>query len=330
MADSYRAFVVEKDGDQVNAHLTERPLASLPEGDVTIRVAWSSVNYKDGLATLAAGGVVRNYPLVIGIDLAGTVAESADARFKPGDAVLVTGYDTGVAHDGGYAEMARVPADWVVPLPKGLSAREAMIFGTAGFTAALAIQRLEHNGVKPDSGEVLVTGATGGVGSIAVAMLAGLGYRVAASTGKESEHDYLKALGASRILSRDEVSAEARPIGKATWAGAVDQVGGSTLAWVLSTMAYRGCVACTGLTGGPRYSTTVLPLILRGVSVLGVDSVMCPMDERLALWQRMAGDLKPAHLDDMIARETDLDGLADVLKTILKGGVRGRTVVKIA
>jgi len=329
MAQSYRAFVVEQAGEEVKTGVVERPLDQLAEGEVTIRVAYSSVNYKDGLATLAKGGVVRRYPLVPGIDLAGTVTHSRDPRFREGDQVLVTGYDLGVAHDGGFAEFARVPVSWAVKLPRGLSPREAMAYGTAGFTAALAIRRLEDNGLKPAGGPILVTGASGGVGSLALAMLAKLGYTVAASTGKTGEHDYLKKLGANQILSRDEVSAEGRPLGQPMWAGAIDQVGGTTLAWVLSTMAYRGLVAATGLTGGAKLPTTVLPFILRGVSLLGVDSVMCPMTERIEIWQRLAGPLKPARLGDLIAHETTLEDLPKVLASILKGGVRGRTIVKI-
>lgn len=329
MADTYKAFVVDKQGDDVTTSLVERSLDDLPDGEVTIRVAFSSVNYKDGLATLAKGGVARTYPLVPGIDLAGTVTDSSDARFKAGDEVLITGFDLGVAHDGGFAEMARVPADWIVKKPDGLTLRDCMLFGTAGFTAGLAVQALEGIGVTPDKGPVLVTGATGGVGSVAVSMLANLGFEVAASTGKDSEHAYLKSLGASEILSRDEVSAESRPLDKGRFAGAIDQVGGSTLAWLMAHMNYRGAIACTGLTGGVAFKSTVLPLLLRGVSVLGIDSVMCPMAERPPLWDRMATDLRPNHLADEIAVETDLDGLSDVLATILKGGVRGRTVVNL-
>ncbi len=330
MAETYRALVVDKQGDDVTTSLVERGMDALPEGDVTIRVAYSSVNYKDGLATLAKGGVARTYPLIPGIDLAGTVADSKDPRFKDGDVVLITGFDLGVAHDGGFAELARVPADWVVKKPDGLSLRECMLFGTAGFTAGLAVQALEAHGVTPEKGPVLVTGATGGVGSVAVSMLANLGFDVAASTGKESEHAYLKSLGATEILSRDTVSAETRPLDKGQFAGAIDQVGGDTLSWLMAHMKYRGAIACTGLTGGIAFKSTVLPLLLRGVSVLGIDSVMCPMAERPVLWDRMAGDLRPKHLTDEIAVETDLDGLGGVLSTILKGGVRGRTVVKLA
>jgi len=329
MAETYRAFVADKAGDEVTTRIVARPLGDLPAGDLTIRVAWSDVNYKDGLATQPKSGVVRQYPLVLGIDLAGTVTESRDFRFKEGDEVIVTGFDTGVAHDGGYAEYARVPADWVLKRPEGLSLREAMAFGTAGFTAALAIRRMEENGLAPGNGPVLVTGATGGVGSMAVGMLANLGYEITGSTGKADQADYLKSIGAAAVMSREEVSAEAKPLGKTMWAGAIDQVGGATLSWVMSTMAYRGILACTGLTGGPKYTSTVLPLILRGVSVLGIDSVFCPMSERPALWQRMAGELKPKHLSDSIAHEVALDDLPAVLGEILKGKVRGRTLVRI-
>ncbi len=329
MAETYRALVVDKADDGVSLGIQECQAADLPEGEVTIRVAYSSVNYKDGLATLAKGGVARKHPLVPGIDLAGTVMASRDSRFAEGDEVLITGFDLGVAHDGGFAELARVPGDWIVAKPHGLSLRECMVLGTAGFTAALAIRELEARGLSPDKGPVLVTGATGGVGSIAVSMLARLGYDIAASTGKSDEHDYLRGLGAKTILSRDEVSAEGRPLDKETYAAAIDQVGGTTLPWLLARLKYRGAVACTGLTGGFAYSSTVLPLLLRGVSILGIDSVMCPMSERPALWQRMAGELKPAGLADTIAVETDLDGLPDVLGRILKAEVRGRTVVRL-
>jgi acrylyl-CoA reductase (NADPH) len=329
MAETYRALVVDKAGEDTEVKLVERSAGDLPDGEVTVRVAYSSVNYKDGLATLAKGGVVRSWPRVPGIDLAGTVIESRDARFAEGDEVLVTGYDLGVGHDGGFAELARVPADWVVKRPDGLSLRECMAFGTAGFTAALAVSRLAHHGITPAAGPAIVTGATGGVGSIAVSMLSASGFEVTATTGKAGEHDYLKSLGASRILAREEISAETRPLDAATWAAAVDQVGGTTLPWLMARMKYRGAIACTGLTGGPAFKATVLPFLLRAVSILGIDSVFCPMAERLMLWQRMAGELKPAHLNDMIAAETDLDGLKDTLATILKGGVRGRTVVRI-
>ena len=328
MTNIYRAFVLSKDGDTVGTNIEQRNMSMLGDGNVTIRVAWSSINYKDGLATLSKGGIVRDYPRVPGIDLSGIVTESSDSRFKEGESVLVTGFGTGVSHDGGYAEYARVPGDWVVRCPENLSPREAMIFGTAGFTSALAIQRLEHQGIKPESGPILVTGASGGVGSMAISMLSKLGYEVHASTGKTAEHNYLKELGASTILSRDDVSTEGRPLEKGKWAGAVDQVGGNTLSWILSTLEYEGAVACTGLTGGVKFRSTVMPLLLRGVSVLGVDSVMYPVGSRAALWQRMAGELRPDHLE-LIAEELDLEQIAPILQQILKGEIRGRRIVKL-
>ncbi len=329
MTETYRALVVDKDGDGASLGIQERQTTDLLGGDVTIRVAYSSVNYKDGLATLAKGGVARKHPLVLGIDLAGTVERSSDSRFATGDEVLVTGFNLGVAHDGGFAELARVPGDWIVAKPDGLTLRECMALGTAGFTAALAIRELEARGLAPAAGPVLVTGATGGVGSLAVSMLSRLGYDIVASTGKSDEHDYLRSLGASTILGRDEVSAETRPLGKEIYAAAIDQVGGTTLPWLLAHLQYRGAVACTGLTGGFAYSSTVLPLLLRGVSILGIDSVICPMAERPDLWQRMAGEIKPDSLAETIAVETDLDGLPEVLSRILKAEIRGRTVVKL-
>ncbi len=329
MADSYQALVVNRDGDKTSLAFVERNLDALPDGEVTIRVAWSGVNYKDGLATLPRGGVVRRWPHVPGIDLAGHVVESRDDRFREGDEVLVTGFDLGVSHDGGYAGYARVPADWVVPRPEGLGLRACMAYGTAGFTAALAVQALRTHGVSADRGPVLVTGATGGVGSIAVSILARLGYEVAASTGSPDQSDYLKGLGAARILDRAEVSAESRPLGPAQWAGAVDQVGGATLSWLLAHMSYRGAVACTGLTGGAAYKSTVLPFLLRGVSVLGIDSVFCPMSERVPLWSRMASDLKPDGLEDTIAHDVAFEALPGVLKDILAGKVNGRVLVRL-
>ena len=329
MNSDYRAFVARKSGDDIICEVATKAPEDLPDGDVTILVAWSSVNYKDGLASIAKGGVVRNYPRVLGIDLSGTVVASTDSRYAEGDNVLVTGFDTGVGHDGGYATYARVPGDWIVKCPPTLSLRESMVFGTAGFTAALAIRQLEHVGLAPSSGPVLVTGATGGVGSMAVSMLSNLGYEVHASTGKKNEHDYLKTIGAAEIHDRIDLSTKGRPLDKEIWAGAIDQVGGEGLARIMSNLMYRGAVACTGLTGGVTYSTTVLPFLLRGVSVLGIDSVMCPSDERPTIWQRMADELKPTRLEDLIAAETDLDGVARVFTNILAGNVRGRTVVKI-
>ena len=326
----YRAIVVNKNGDDFTAELTTLDESDLPEGDVTIRVEWSSVNYKDGLAMTPNGRVVRSYPMTPGIDLAGTVVESKDPQFAPGDPVVVIGYDLGVSHPGGYAELARVPANWVVRLPEGLTTKEAMAIGTAGFTAAQSVVALEEHGIRPESGPVIVTGATGGVGSTAVSMLAQLGYTVAASTGKADEHDYLRALGATEILSREEVSAESsRPLESERWAGAVDPVGGSTTAYLARTMKYGGVIALSGLTGGGQVNTTVYPFILRGVSLIGIESVFYPIEKRRALWQRLATDLKPRGLLDTIAYETGLEGVPDAVARILKGQVRGRTLVRI-
>ncbi|TBL73975.1 acryloyl-CoA reductase [Paenibacillus thalictri] len=327
----FRALVLEQEGERIAANIRTRTLADLPAGEVTIRVQYSSVNYKDGLAATINGGVVKSYPLVPGIDLAGTVAESSDSRFRSGDKVVVTGYGTGVSHDGGYSEYARVPADWVVPLPAGLSVREAMVLGTAGFTAALSVHKLEHNGLRPDSGPVLVTGATGGVGSLAVGMLAKLGYEVVASTGKQTERDYLRKLGASGIISREELTPERiRPLDKQRWAGAVDPVGGKSLAYVLSALRYGGSVAVSGLTGGTEVPATVLPFILRGVSLIGIDSVECPMDVRLKVWERLAGDLYLGQfLEESIDREIDLDEVPTALADIMQAKMRGRALVKL-
>ncbi|HMO54139.1 MAG TPA: oxidoreductase, partial [Tepidiformaceae bacterium] len=313
---TYRAIVVEKQGEEFAVRLQELSEGDLPAGEVTIRVEWSSINYKDGLALTPNGRVIRSYPMVPGVDLAGTVTESADGRFAKGDAVMVTGYDVGVAHPGGFAEMARIPADWVMKVPPG----------TAGMTAGLSVEALEHNGLAPDQGTVIVTGSTGGVGSTAVSMLAQRGYTVAASTGKESEHAFLRELGASEILPREEVSAESgRPLEGERWAGAVDPVGGATTAYLIRTMKYGAGIALSGLTGGSAIGTTVFPFILRGVNLLGIDSVMCPMPKREHIWNRLGGDLKPRGLMESIAVETDLDGVREVCAQILAGKVKGRT-----
>ena len=327
---TYRAIVVEKQGEEFAVRLQELSEGDLPAGEVTIRVEWSSINYKDGLALTPNGRVIRSYPMVPGVDLAGTVTESADGRFAKGDAVMVTGYDVGVAHPGGFAEMARIPADWVMKVPPGLTTKEAMALGTAGMTAGLSVEALEHNGLAPDQGTVIVTGSTGGVGSTAVSMLAQRGYTVAASTGKESEHAFLRELGASEILSREEVSAESgRPLEGERWAGAVDPVGGATTAYLIRTMKYGAGIALSGLTGGSAIGTTVFPFILRGVNLLGIDSVMCPMPKREHIWNRLGGDLKPRGLMESIAVETDLDGVREVCAQILAGKVKGRTLVRL-
>ncbi len=327
---SFRALLAEKrDDDEVVRALSTLEPNALPEGEVTVRVAFSSVNYKDALATTAKGQVARISPLVPGIDLAGEVVESSASGFSVGQQVLAHGYEIGVARHGGYAEYARVPADWVVAMPDGLDAREAMALGTAGYTAALSVHRMEERGLAPDQGPVLVTGATGGVGSVAVGILAERGYEVVGATGKESEHDYLRGLGASEVVSREEVTAESdRPLEKERWAGAVDPVGGPALAYIMRTLRYGGVAAVSGLTGGVALKATILPFILRGVSVLGVDSVATPIELRRAVWERLGGDLRPRGLDDMI-EEVPLDGVEEVLDRILTGGVRGRTVVRV-
>jgi acrylyl-CoA reductase (NADPH) len=331
MSTAFRAFVVNKTEEGFTAGFKELTLAELPQGEVLIKVAYSSVNYKDGLASIPEGRIVRTYPFVPGVDLAGIVAESSDSRFKTGDEVLATSYELGVSHYGGYSEYARVKADWVVPLPDGLTLKEAMALGTAGFTAALAIHQLEKNGLKPQNGPVLVTGASGGVGSIGINILSALGYTVAASTGKSSEHDYLKELGASEIISREETSAESnRPLEKERWAGSLDSVGGSTLAYLIRTTKYGGSIAAFGNTGGPNLNTTVFPFILRAINLLGIESVNCPMELRSNLWRRLASNYKPGHLLDRIGNEVPLEELPQALATILKGGTRGRTIIKIS
>ncbi len=328
---SFKAFVVNKTSEGFTAGLKDLAQSDLPAGEVLVQVAYSSVNYKDGLASIPDGKIVRTYPFVPGIDLSGTVVESSDSRFKAGDEILATSYDIGVSHYGGYSQYARLRADWIVPLPQGLSLKEAMALGTAGFTAALSVHQLEKNGLTPANGPVLITGATGGVGSIAISILKKLGYTIAASTGKTEEHDYLKSLGVSDILGREETSAEStRPIEKERWAGSIDAVGGSTLAYLLRSTKNAGSVAACGNTGGPNLTTTVFPFILRGVNLLGIESATCPMELRRHLWQQLASDYKPDTLLDTIGKEASLEELPQVLAAILKGGVRGRTIVRIA
>jgi acrylyl-CoA reductase (NADPH) len=314
-----RAFIAEKTDDDVTRGVREFAEDELGEGDVLIRVAWSSVNYKDALATIPKGQVARISPLIPGIDLAGVVASGE----REGDRVLAHGYDLGVAHHGGYAEYARVPAEWVVPLPSGLSMRDAMAIGTAGYTAARSVFALEEHGI--GDGPVLVTGASGGVGSVAVDILAARGHEVVASSGKDPS--FLRELGASDVISRDEAAGDSsRPLEKTRWAGAVDCVGGDTLAGVLRGLKYGAAVAASGNTGGVKLPATVLPFILRGVSLLGIDSVQNPIASRRALWERLGSDLRPRHLD---AREVELDALDGVLDAILRGEMQGRTVVRV-
>jgi acrylyl-CoA reductase (NADPH) len=328
--DSFPAFLATKTDGRVQRGPSTLAAGHLPAGEVTIRVRWSSINYKDALATIADGQVARISPLVPGIDLAGEVVASDDDAIAPGAEVLVTSYDLGVSHHGGWAQYARVPAAWVVPLPDGLSAREAMTLGTAGLTAGLCIHALEKNGLRPANGPVLVLGASGGVGSTTVGALANAGYEVWAATGKAAEHHFLRGLGAHEILDRDEVSAASdRPLEKQRWAACVDPVGGAATAYALRTMSYGGAVAACGLTGGAALNTTVLPFILRAVSLIGIDSSQTGAELRRTVWERLAGDLRPRGLDDAIAREVGLDGIEPVLDALLAGEAVGRTVVRV-
>lgn len=330
MAATFRAFIVDKSESAFSAGLGELSLADLPAGEVLIKVAYSGVNYKDGLASIPDGKIVRTYPFVPGIDLAGVVEESSDTRFKAGDEVIVTSYELGVSHYGGFSAYARVRADWVIAKPAGLTLQESMALGTAGFTAALAVHQLEKNGLKPDNGPVLVTGASGGAGSNALSILHKRGYQVTASTGKPSEHAYLRELGAGEIIERAITSAESnRPLEKELWAGSVDSVGGSTLAYLIRTTKYGGSIAAFGTTGGSNFSSTVFPFILRGVNLLGIDSVSCPMELRREIWQLLASDYKPEHLLSHIGHEISFEALPSALAKILKGGARGHAVVKI-
>ncbi|MFD1776179.1 acryloyl-CoA reductase [Paenibacillus rhizophilus] len=332
MSSSFQALFVDNT-EPFSVAVKPASLNDLPAGEVVIKVAYSSVNYKDGLASIPDGNIVKSYPFVPGIDLSGVVESSEDERFQQGQPVLVTGYGLGVSHFGGYSEYARVPADWVVPLPDGLSLKEAMIYGTAGFTAAMSIQALEDNSTSPDQGKVLVTGASGGVGGAAVAMLAKRGYQVVAGTGRTSESGYLKRLGAAEVISRSEIydpEAKQRPLDKQLWQAAVDPVGGNQLAAILSKISYRGSVAVSGLTGGTKVPATVLPFILRGVNLLGIDSVFCPAELRLKVWERMATDLKPADLETLVDREVTLAELPQALADILKSNTRGRVLVKVS
>lgn len=326
-----KALVVEKDEEtgKTSAAVQEIAESDLPEGDVTVAVEYSTVNYKDGLCIGPGGGLVRKYPHVPGIDFAGTVESSDDDRYKPGDKVVLTGWRVGEARWGGFAEKARVKADWLVPLPEGLTTRQAMAVGTAGFTATLAVMALEDHGLTPEKGEVLVTGAAGGVGSVATALLSKLGYEVAAVTGRPEQEDYLKGLGASRIVPRDEINETTkRPLEAETWAGCVDAVGGALLARVLGQMKYGGSVAAVGLAGGADLPAKVIPFLLRGVNLLGIDSVMQPFENRQRAWQRVASDLPLDQLEGMVTPAT-LEDLPRLGSEILNGQVRGRIVVEV-
>jgi putative YhdH/YhfP family quinone oxidoreductase len=323
---AYRTFEQDK---VVQSRFVDMTEAELDPGDVLIRTKYSTINYKDALSYNGTGRIMRKYPTVAGIDVAGTVERSNDARWKRGDKVIVTGYDLGVAHDGGYAELVRVPADWVVRRPESMTAFDAMTLGTAGFTAALAVHLMEHNGLEPGHGRVAVTGATGGVGSVAIEILAKLGYDVVAITGKEKEAEYLKGIGAAEVLLRQSLDfSRIRPLDKATWAGAVDNLGGDMLAWLLSTMQIGGRVAAVGLAADMKLTTSVAPFILRGVHLLGVDSVNCPMDLRQTLWNKLAVQWRPDRVHDQV-RTIDFEELPEHFDAYLKGMVRGRMVVRI-
>ncbi len=325
----FLAFRIHDDDGRVTAGFERLSLDDLGAGDVVVRVQWSGINYKDALAATGAGRILRRSPLVGGIDLAGEVLASEDPRFRPGDGVLVVGCGLGETHDGGYAEVARVKGDWLVPLPEGYDARAAMTLGTAGFTAALVVDAMERNGQDPAAGPVVVTGATGGVGSVAVDLLAGRGYEVVAVTGKPDADDWLRGLGAARILRRAEIDLGRRPLERAIWAGAVDTAGGELLAWILRTADFRANVGCVGLTAGADLHTTVMPFILRGVNLLGVNSTHTPRERRMRVWDRLADDLRPRHLDRIATREVAFTDLPGTFPAFLAGGVRGRTLVRI-
>lgn len=326
----FRAYRIDQKDGKIEAGFTTLDVDDLSPGDVVVKVAYSTVNYKDALAATGAGRILRKFPLVGGIDLAGTVVESNDKRYAAGDRVLVNGCGLGELRDGGYAEYARLEGDSIVPLPDGIGLREAMQIGTAGFTAALAVHRMEQNGQEPGLGPVIVTGATGGVGSIAIDILDGLGFEVVALTGKKDAAEYLESIGASRVLLRGEVKMGTRPMEKAEWGGAVDNLGGDTLAWLTRTMRYGGNIASIGLAQSPELHTTVIPFILRAVCLLGINSVDTPRDLRLDVWQRLATDLKPRHLDVIGTRSIAFDDLPGCFQAYLDGTVTGRTLVEIA
>jgi len=330
MVQTYKAYLASRgENNKVHGAIVTRSLEKLPPGDVLIKVRYSSLNYKDALSATGAPGVTKDYPHVPGIDAAGIILESNASHLQPGSEVLVTGYDLGVNTDGGYAEYIRVPADWVVPLPQGLTLKESMMLGTAGFTAALCVQSLLRNEIKPENGEVLVTGATGGVGSIAVALLAKLGFTVVASTGKHDAHDYLKSLGVASIIDRTEMNDQPdRPLMKMRWAAAIDTVGGSVLTAIVKSLKLEGSVAAVGVVAGPKLELTVFPFILRGVRLLGVDSALCSKSLRMETWRKLANEWKLNNLGD-ITTTIPLEKLDDAIAAILKGNIQGRTVVAI-
>jgi len=324
-----KAYKIFNENNKIEGRVSDVPMADIGHGEVVFKTAYSSVNFKDALAATGVGGkIIRNYPLIGGIDAAGTVLSSSDTRFKVGDEIICTSYDMGVAHDGGFSEICRVPADWVVPLPKGLTLFDAMALGTAGYTAGLAVELLELNGMAPNNGKVLVNGATGGVASLAIDMLAALGYSITAVTGKAAEHDFLRKLGVAEILDRASIDFGTRPLEKPLWAAAFDSVGGEQLGWLTRTMQPQGLIASFGNAGGIELKTSVLPFILRGVRLIGVDSAVTPMPLRRRVWARLASDLKPRHLAD-IAQVISLADLPDYFARMVKSSIRGRAVVRI-
>jgi acrylyl-CoA reductase (NADPH) len=325
---TFKAIVIRKTESGQTVSLSDFAESDLMDGDVTFRVQWSTMNYKDGLAVTGKAPVVRRFPMIAGIDAAGTVLSSSHPEWKPGDHVILNGWGCGETHLGAYAEEARVKGDWLVPLPPGLAMRDAMAIGTAGYTAMLAVMALERQGVSPDRGPVLVTGAAGGVGSVAVAILAKLGFQVTASTGRPQEASYLKSLGATEIINREDLTAPVKPLAKERWAAGIDSVGSTTLANLLTMIRYGGAVAACGLAGGMDLPATVAPFILRGVSLLGIDSVMCPQKLRREAWKRLDSDLDRAKLTNMTA-EIGLSGVIEAGRQIVEGRVRGRIVVKV-
>ncbi len=326
---TFKAFRVYREGEGCSGRIETLTLDDLAPGEVVIRTAYSSVNYKDALGATGRGKILARFPLVAGIDVSGLVESSKDPRFRPGDPVLVTGYEFGVDHDGGYAELARVPSEWVIPVPEGLSLYEAMALGSAGFTVAICVKRLEDNGQTPGDGPIVVTGATGGVGSLAVDILAGRGYEVVALTGKAEAHEYLHGLGAGSILDRNKLEFGTRPLERGQWAGAIDNVGGEVLAWLTRTTRPWANICAVGLAGGSELHTTVMPFILRGVSLLGISSAGCPTGLRRELWPRLAEELRPRHLDAIVQRVVGLAELPGVFDAMLAGSILGRTVVRI-
>lgn len=327
---SFKAYRIHNEDGEIRAGFEQITLDDVTEGDVVIRSAWSDINFKDALAATGKGKILRKFPLVGGIDVAGRVESSDSKQFSPGDEVLVVGCELSETRDGGYAELVRVPAECVVKLPESLTLFDAMGLGTAGFTAALAVERMEQNGQTPEHGPIVVTGATGGVGSVAIDILSGAGYEVAALTGKPDAAEYLRGLGASQVMLRDDVDLGKRPMERAEWGGAVDNLGGEVLTWLTRTVKPFGNIASIGLAASHELNTTVMPFILRGVSLLGINSVLCPPEVRRSVWERLGTDLKPRHLDRIVSRTISFDELPEAFDDFIEGNIKGRTVVKIA